>query len=136
MSEFSNYYENKIGDHMLRNQSFTPPTAIYLALFTAETGLETNSPTSEVTGTNYARQAITLDAFVDGQSSNSTDIEFPQAGSNWGTITHCAIVDHVSNTNWGTNVNVLMWSALTESKTVNSGEIICFSAGNLDVSIA
>lgn len=50
MSAFSDYYENKILDHMIRGQAFTVPTTVYLALFTANTGLEGNSPSAEVSG--------------------------------------------------------------------------------------
>jgi len=34
MASISDYYENKIIDHMLRGQAFTPPSTIYLALYT------------------------------------------------------------------------------------------------------
>lgn len=49
MANLSDYMENKIIDHMLRNQAYTPPATVYVALFTAVTGLEANNPTSEVT---------------------------------------------------------------------------------------
>lgn len=56
MSDLSDFFENKIGDHMLRNQAYTPPATVYVALFTAATGLEANNPTAEVAGGSYARQ--------------------------------------------------------------------------------
>lgn len=136
MSEFSDYYENKIIDHMLRNQSFTVPTAVYLALFTAVTGLESNSPSAEVSGTNYARQAVTLDAASGGASANSSNITFPTAGSGgWGTVSHVALVDHVSNSTWGTNVNVLMWTALDTSKAIDENDIFQINTGDLDITV-
>ena len=64
MSAFSDYYENKILDHMIRGQAFTVPTTVYLALFTANTGLEGNSPSAEVSGGAYARVAITFGSAV------------------------------------------------------------------------
>ncbi len=136
MAHFSDYYENKIIDHLLRNQAFTPPATIYVALFTADTGLEANNPTAEVSGGAYARQAFTLVAASGGASSNSADIEFPEATANWGTITHIAIVDHLSNSNWGTDVNVLMWGPLAEAKTINTGDTLRINLGDLDVSVA
>lgn len=136
MSEFSDYYENKIIDHMLRNQSFTVPATVYVALFTAETGLETNNPSAEVSGGSYARQSVSLSAASGGASSNSADVTFPQATASWGTVSHMALVDHVSNTSWGTDVNVLMWTALTQAKPVDSGDTLKFATGDIDVTVA
>jgi len=135
MSEFSDYYENKIIDHLLRNQAFTPPTTVYVALFTAITGLEANNPTAEVSGGSYARQPVTLTAASGGTSSNSGNITFPQATANWGVVSHVALVDHLSNTSWGTNVNVLMWSALDASKQIDSGDTFQINDGDLDVTV-
>jgi hypothetical protein len=135
MSAFSDYFENKIIDHMLRNQAFTPPTAIYVALFTAVTGLESNSPSAEVSGGGYVRKVFTLDAASGGASQNAADIIWDAASGNWGDVTHAAIVDHETNTNWGTNVNVLMWAQLTAPKTVNSGDIFKILDGELDVAV-
>jgi hypothetical protein len=134
MAHFSNYLENIIIDHLLRNQAFTPPTAIYVALFTADTGLEANNPTAEVSGGAYARQQITLTAASGGASDNNADITFPEATASWGTVTHLAIVDHATNATWGTNVNVLMWGPLTASKTVSSGDTFKLPLGDVDVS--
>lgn len=138
MSAFSDFYENKIIDHMLRGVAYTVPTTVYVALFTANTGLEANNPSSEVStsGTAYTRQAVTLSAAASGASSNSGDLTWSTATSNWGTVTSAAIVDHVSNVTWGTNVNVLMWADLTASKLVNSGDVFKILSGELDVTVA
>ena len=137
MSAFSDYYENKIIDHMLRNQAFTPPTTVYVALFTSTTGLEANSGiTGEVSGGSYARQAVTLTAASAGASENNADITFPTASASWGTVTALAIVDHATNTTWGTNVNVLMYGTLTASKAVGNGDTFKILAGNIDVTVS
>ena len=60
ISEFSDYYEQKIIDHMLRAVAFTVPATVNVALFTANTGLETNAPTAEVSGGAYARVESTF----------------------------------------------------------------------------
>jgi hypothetical protein len=135
MASFSNYYADEIIDHMLRNQAFTPPTTVYAALFTAVTGLETNNPTAEVSGGAYARQSVTINAPTDGVTSNGADVVFPTATANWGTVTHAALVDHVSNNTWGTNVNVLMWQALDDNRTVNTDDVFKFLTGDLDITV-
>jgi hypothetical protein len=129
----SDYLENKIIDHILRNQAFTPPATVYLALFTGSTGLEANNPTAEVSGGAYVRQALALAAASGGSSSNSALITFPTATVAWGTVSHWAIVDHDTNVTWGTNVNVLYWGALSVSRTVAADDVVKVGAGNLVV---
>jgi hypothetical protein len=127
MAEFSNYLEDKIIDHMLRNQAFTPPSTLYLALYTDDpTDADTGT---EVSGGSYARQAVTLSAASGGASSNSADITFPQATADWGTITHVGIRDAA------TGGNLLMHSALDASKTINSGDTFKINAGDLDIAV-
>jgi hypothetical protein len=126
MAAISDYYENKIIDHMLRAQAFTPPSTIYLALYTV-------APTdagggTEVSGGGYARQSFTLTAASGGASSNSADITFPTATADWGTIVAVGIFDA------STGGNLLMWANLTTSKTVNSGDTFKINAGDLDIS--
>jgi len=134
MAALSSYMANKIIDHMYRNQAFTPPSTVYVALFTASTGLSTNNPSAEVSGNGYARQAIALDPASGGATANTADIEFPVATGSWGTITHVAIVDHPSNTTWGTNVNVLAYAAVSPNQAIASGNIFMLPAGNVDLS--
>lgn len=134
MAEFSDYFENSI-INLMRSVAFTE-IAAYVALFTADTGLEADNPTAEVSGGSYARQAAGLSAASAGASANAGDITFPTATAAWGTVSHVALVDHVSNTNWGTDVHVLMWSALDVSKVVADGDTFKINAGDLDVTVA
>jgi len=127
MAEFTDYLENKIIDHMLRNQAYTPPSTVYVALFTSATD-DTGGGT-EVSGGSYARQAVTLSAASGGASSNTADITFPQATTDWGTITHIALMDAE------TGGNMLMHSPLDASKTVNNGDTFKINAGDLDVTV-
>jgi len=127
MAEFTDFMENKIIDHMLRNQSYTPPATVYVALFTTAT-TDAGGGT-EVSGGAYARQAVTLSAASGGASENSAEISFPQATADWGTITHVALMDAA------TGGNMLMHTALDESKTVNNGDTFKINAGDLDVTV-
>ena len=86
MAEFSDYYEDKIIDHMLRGVAFTQPATIYVALFTADTGLEANNPSAEASGGSYAREAVTLSAASSGTSANSAAVTFTTATGSWGTV--------------------------------------------------
>jgi len=127
MAEFTDFMENKIIDHMLRAQAYTPPATVYVALFTSAPSDAGGG--TEVSGGAYARQAVTLDAAAGGASSNSADITFPQATADWGTVTHLALMDAL------TGGNMLMHSPLDASKTVNNGDTFKFNAGDLDVTV-
>jgi len=128
MAEFADFMENKIIDHMLRNQAYTPPSTVYVALFTSATNDAGGG--TEVSGGSYARQAVTLSAASGGASENSADITFPTATADWGTITHVALMDAL------TGGNMLMHSPLDASKAVNNGDTFKINAGDLDVTVA
>lgn len=138
MSASSDYLENKLLDHVLGNTTYSQPANIYLALFTAVTGLEGNNPTSEVTtsGTAYARQALSFGASSSGTCATDATVTFPIATASYGTVTHVAIVDHASNTNWGTGVNVLFYGTLTASKQIDTNDQFVVNSGNLTVTLA
>ena len=133
MSAASNYLELKVLDHVLKSpgSAYTAPTTLYLALFTANTGLETNSPSAEVStvGTAYARQAVTFATAASGASSTNATVTFPAATANFGTITHVAVMDA------STAGNVLFHGAVTTSKTIETGDTFQVSSGNLTVSL-
>ena len=130
MADLSNYLENALVNHVLRNTALTSPTTVYLALYTAVTDAEAGTGT-EVSGGAYARQAAAFDAPSNGVTQNSATITFPTATANWGTITHAAIMDAATAGNPLTAIK-----ALAASKTVNNGDVIRFLAGEVDFSLA
>jgi hypothetical protein len=127
MAEFTDFMENKIIDHMLRNQSYTPPSTVYVALFTSAPSDAGGG--TEVSGGSYARQAVTLSAASGGASENSAVITFPTATADWGTVTHLALMDAA------TGGNMLMHTPLDASKTVNNGDTFKINAGDLDITV-
>ena len=128
MAEMSNYLENALINGTLRATSYTAPTTVYLALYTTDpTDADTGT---ECSGTAYARQSITFGAPSNGVSTNSAVIDFPQAGSAWGTITHIGIRDAV------TAGNLLYHSPLDTSKTIASGDVFRVASGSLSVTLA
>jgi hypothetical protein len=132
MSAASDYLENKVLDHVLTATAYTQPATRYLALFTAVTGLETNSPSTEVStsSTAYVRKAVTFAAASSGTSATNATVTFDAATGNWGTITHVAVMDAESSG------NVLFYGAVTTSKTIETGDTFQVSSGNLTVSLA
>jgi hypothetical protein len=131
MSAASNYTEDKVLDHVLGKgaRNFTSPTALFVGLYTASTGLETNTPSAEVSGGAYVRKAVSFGAAASGSASNSATVTFDVATANWGTVTHVAVLDAE------TGGNVLFWGAVTSSKTLETGDTFQIAQGNLTVSL-
>jgi hypothetical protein len=128
MAEMANYLENALINGTLRGTTYTAPTTVYVALYT-------NDPTdadtgTEVSGTAYARQAVTFGAPSNGATTNSAAVEFPQAGGAWGTITHIGIRDAL------TTGNLLYHTALDASKTIATGDVFRIASGSLSVTLA
>lgn len=135
---FTNYFENKLIDHIFRGQGFTFPTTLYIGLFTdavpgpGETTAGTEVSTS---GTGYARVALPVNgtasfvAAVDGATSNSGVISFNQATSSWGTVAHVGIFDQA------TGGNLLAYSSLSTSKAINANDTASFAIGDLDITL-
>jgi hypothetical protein len=127
MAEFSNYLEDKILDHVLKNVSYTSPTTVYVGLFTSD---PTDAGTgTEVSGGSYARQVLSVTTASGGIVTSSGDVTFPQATATWGTISHIGILDAL------TSGNLLMHTALTTSKVIETGDILKVSSGNLTVTL-
>ncbi len=127
MSAFSNYLENKVLLHVFGGSAYSAPGTLYLALYTSDPG-DDNSGT-ECSGTSYARQTITF-SVVNDTASNNAAVEFPVAGSSWGTITHVGILDAL------TSGNLLAHGALTASKAIASGDVFRVENGDLDITLA
>lgn len=128
MSAMSDYLENEILDHILGTGSYTMPTTVYVGLSTGSFG-EDNSGT-ELTGNNYSRVSATFSAASGGTTSNSGALEFAAATGSWGTVSHFGIFDA------STAGNLLIHGALSASKTIATGDILRFAAGDLDVTAA
>lgn len=140
MAAMSDFLENKLIDFIFRGQALgitgasaaagTGPTNLYFALLTAAPS-DTGGGT-EVTGGSYARvnvasslvnyagtQAAASTVASSGSSgttSNNGVITFPAPTANWGVVSHFGVYDASSAG------NLLLWGALTVSKTVNNGD--------------
>lgn len=126
----SDFLELEVLDHVLGNAAYTAPATVHVGLFTV-TPDDTGGGT-EVTGGAYARAAVTNNATnwpaaAGGAKSNGTEIAFPQATANWGTVVAFGIFDA------STAGNLLYWGPITPTKAVNNGDTAKFAVGDLDV---
>lgn len=128
MSAMSDYLENEILDHILSVGAYTMPSAVYVGLSTGSFG-DDNSGT-ELSGNNYSRVAATFSAAASGTTSNSAAIEFAAATGSWGSISHFGIFDASSSG------NLLIHGAFDSAKTIDTGDVLKISTGDLDITAA
>lgn len=126
MTALADYLENALLGHVLQAATYTPPTTVYLALFTSPT-TDAGGGT-EVSGGSYARQAVTFGAPSGGAASNSAVIAFANLPT--GVITHCAIMDAL------TAGYMLFHGPLANQRSVVLGDSITFAIGALTASLA
>lgn len=135
----SDYLENKLTDYVFRGQTYTAPTTIYVALFT--TACSDSAAGTEVSGGSYARPGLassltnwagtqaaastTASTGTGGTTSNNVAINFATPSAGWGTVTYIGLMDAV------TSGNMLVCTALTTSKTINTGDTVTFPAASL-----
>lgn len=124
----TNFLENELCDHILRNASYTSPVTVYAALYTDDPG-EDDSGT-EATGGSYAREAVTFGAPANGVCANSGIVTFTTATAAWGTITHFQILDAV------TAGNPLFHGQLENSVVVGIGDTVRFQIGDLEITLS
>lgn len=130
MAAISDYLENILINLTLRGIGFTAPVSVYVGLFTtdptdANTGIEVVS-----SGTAYTRMLVIFAAPVNGIAVNSTDIVFPTATGDWGSITHIGIYDSL------TSGNLLFHGALSATKIILTGDVFKFASGALSISFS
>ena len=130
MAAFSNYLENQLLNHTLRNTAYTAPATLYLALFTSAGSLaelEAGTLTHELTGGSYARQTITFNAAASGSTANSAIVTFSALPA--ATVNFVAVMDA------STAGNVLYFAQMSSSAALTSGDSYQISAGGLTIQL-
>jgi hypothetical protein len=128
----SDYLEQAILSHIFGEGEYTVPT-IYVGLSTADPG-EDGSGLAEPDGVGslYERIALgTVTVSVSSVASNDAAVEFPEAGTAWGHITHFALFD----TEAVGAGELLMSGELTVHKDVAAGDAVKFSIGALIITL-
>jgi hypothetical protein len=128
-----NFLELKALDWILGGFSYTVPSTLYLALYTA-------APTSsgggtEASGGSYARVSITNNSTNwpaatgggPGTKANGTAFTFPTATAAWGTIVAWGLFDAASAGNG------IYFGTLNTSRAVNLGDTPSFAIGALTI---
>ena len=89
--DFSNYLADKLIDATVRNIPYDTPAKVWVALYTTDpTKVDVGA---EVKEPSYNRQEVVMSVPVEGKSENTSQIDFSEATSNWGLVTHIGIRD-------------------------------------------
>jgi hypothetical protein len=124
----TDYLENAVVNHVLRNTALTSPTSVHVGL--TSTATTDAGGGTELTGNGYTRRPVTFGAPSNGSSSNTSEVLFPQATGAWSQATHFFIADAA------TGGNRLYHGPLTTPRTAGLGDQIRFQAGTLTVTEA
>lgn len=71
---FTDFAENKILNHIFRSATWTPPSSVYLALYTSSPS--DAAAGTEVSGGSYARQAVSFLEATGGLVVNDINVVF------------------------------------------------------------
>jgi hypothetical protein len=123
MANISNYLEEAILNHIMRNTEYVRPSAVYAGLVTniaTDEDLENGTLTNEITAYTGNRKPITFKepTQVDGKATIYNDgvIDFVNMPS--------TIIKYIIVCDAATGGNILYWCPLFEgaTKTTNSGD--------------
>lgn len=121
----SDFLENAVLNHVLRNTPYVPSATIEVYLFTT-LPVEGSGGGVEVSGGNYARQSVTFAAPSEGIVVNSDSVTFPQASASWGMVVGLGLFEDES-----AGSHILYFGPLTTPKSVEAGDQLTFAAGAL-----
>lgn len=139
----SNYLENKLLDFLVRGQSFTPPTSLYVTLCS---GLPVDSSTGsnlpEMSGANFTRKEIpsTSGAWFSTQGNNQVSTGVSGIVSNvnsilWENAGWSGVVSAVAICDSGSAGNLLFYGQLPISLNISSGNTVVFNQGKLSIQL-
>lgn len=126
----SDTFETHTLKYLLTSDSVTRPTTWFVALCTTDPDDATLG--TEVSGGGYARQTAAF-TVTGNQASNTSDIEFPEATADYGTVQAIMIMPASTG---GSASDMIVHAQLTADKSISIGDIFRIPAGDLDIEIA
>jgi len=138
MANISNYLEEALLNHVMRNNAYTSPTNVYCGLVSndaSEADLEAGTLTNEITGYTGDRKEITFSApsqTVTGHEGkaaiqNTNLLEFLNMPA--GTVKYAIICDADSAG------NILYWCPLDTEKNTNAGDTFRIPVEDLTIDL-
>lgn len=146
MGSFTQVLEQQILSHVFRNAAYTPPTTLYVALFTVAPTDVSGGTEVSTSGTGYARKAVTFNAPTAGPGGigsmivSTAAVLFDAATAAWNDIGSGEQVVAAAIMDAATAGNMLTWSFIVgndfstpDPQDVQIGDVLQFPAGGLRV---
>ena len=129
MAGLTNFGEDLVLDFLFTATTATRPTAWYVSLYTVAPTESTGG--TEVSGGSYARvsTSFTVSGTAPTTASNTAAVEFAECTASWGTVVAAGIMDA------STSGNLIAFANLTTSKAIDTGDVLRFNAGALDITL-
>lgn len=106
------------------------PTEYYIGLSSTAPNVSGSGVTEPAASAGYARVKLdTLGVPANGVVSNTADINFPESTASWGTVSHFVIFDAQNDG------NLLMYGALSTTRSVEPATVMTIKSGSLKLSI-
>src|SRR5438876_10634250 len=126
----TNYLAKAILKHVLNLDSLS--SGVFLALGTSAPSVtDEDSWSGELSGSGYERQPVSFSNATGVESSlNTSDVWFPEATANWGSVSHYALWSAKSGG------KLLLYAPLgtpPSPVTINTGEVLRVKPGQLTV---
>lgn len=128
----STYFLNCIMGNVFKTKlSPALPEKVYLGLSSTAPSVDGIGVTEPSDSAGYSRvELTTLGEPVNGVISNNSDVSFPESSASWGTMTHFVLYDDI------VDGNLLMFEALTQSRSVEAATIVTVKSGGLKLTLA
>ena len=129
MAGLTNFGEDLVLDWLFTTGAATRPTSWYVSLYTVAPTESTGG--TEVSGGSYARvsTSFTVSGTAPTTASNTAAVEFAECTATWGTVVAAGIMDA------STSGNLIAFANLTTSKAIDTGDVLRFNAGALDITL-
>ena len=129
MAGLTNFGEDLVLDWLFTTGAATRPTSWYVSLYTVAPTESTGG--TEVSGGSYARvsTSFTVSGTDPTTASNTAAVEFAEATGTWGTVVAAGIMDALSGG------NLIAYATLTTAKAIDTGDVLRFNAGALDITL-
>lgn len=136
-----NYVRSILNTMTGKSSSAYIASTCYIGLLTADPSHDENGNVvyTEVSGTGYERMLLGSasapiaqamgEVTDEGTTTNTLNILFPEAESDWGTVTHFALF----NTKEGGEPH--LWGALKNPITISTGFVGLFKPGALEITL-
>lgn len=123
----TNYLSNALANAVVRNTSYTSPATVYAALYSTAPTVSTSG--TELSGSNYSRQAVTFSAPSAGVATSNVAVTFGAASANWTAAVAIGITDA------STSGNILYFKTIA-TQVVLSGASLVIDSGDITVTMA